>query len=53
MAAAPLEDVESVAARYRPPVEIPRSGSGRRSGLTSDCIELLLVKRVRSPYTIR
>jgi hypothetical protein len=46
MAEDALEVVDRVAARYRPPVEIPRSGSGRRSGLTSDCIELLLVKRM-------
>jgi hypothetical protein len=59
MAEDALEVVDRVAARYRPPVEIPRSGSGRRSGLTSDCIELLLVKRIRgvslfldrNPYT--
>jgi hypothetical protein len=42
--AAALDEVDSVAARYRPPVEIPRSGSGRRSGLTSDCIGLLLLR---------
>jgi hypothetical protein len=45
--AAALDDVDRVAARYRPPVEIPRSGSGRSNGLTSDCIELLLQKGMR------
>ena len=42
--AAALEEVDSVAARYRPPVESPSRGSGRRRGLTSDCIGLLLAQ---------
>ena len=35
---ATLEDVDGVAPRYRAPVERPKMGSGRRRGLTIDCI---------------
>lgn len=49
IAAFVLDDVDRVAARYRAPVERPRIGSGRRRGLTSDCIELLLFADGMSP----